>query len=222
MQTTISWTNDAELFALARRELFTALVGDAMDKMGLVKQFLPPYLKPLRDDMVVIGRAMTVAEADGTSEQPFGRMFEALDDLKPNEVYVCAGASPRYALWGEMMSTRAMKLGAAGAVVDGYSRDTRGILRLNFPTFSRGRYAQDQGVRGQVVDFRVPIQFGDVTVQPGDIVFGDLDGGCVVPRAAEGEVFTKALEKARGEKLVQKALENGMSTVEAFRKFGIM
>jgi regulator of RNase E activity RraA len=220
------WKNDADLFALARRELFTALVGDAMDKMGLVNQFLPPYLKPLRDDMVVIGRAMTVIEADVTPGEPpgapFGRMFEALDDLKANEVYVCTGASPRYALWGEMMSTRALKLGAAGAVVDGYSRDTRGILRLNFPTFSRGRYAQDQGVRGQVVDFRVPIRFGEVAVQPGDIVFGDLDGVCVVPRAAEVETFTKALEKARGEKLVQKALENGMSTVEAFRKFGIM
>lgn len=44
MKTTISWRDDEELFALVRRELFTALVGDAMDKMGLVKQFLPPYL----------------------------------------------------------------------------------------------------------------------------------------------------------------------------------
>ncbi len=220
------WKDDAELFALARRELFTALVGDAMDKLGLLHQFLPPDLKPLRDDMVVIGRAMTVLEADvvaaGPQLPPFGKMFEALDDLKPGEVYICAGASPRYALWGEMMSTRAAKLGAAGAVVEGYSRDTPGILRLNFPTFSYGRYAQDQGPRGTVVDFRVPLAFGDVTVQPGDIVFGDLDGVCVVPRAAEVETFTKALEKARGEKLVQLALADGMSTVEAFRKFGIM
>ena len=220
------WKDDAELFALARRELFTALVGDAMDKLGLLHQFLPPHLKPLRDDMVVIGRAMPVLEADvvaaGPQLPPFGKMFEALDDLKPGEVYICAGASPRYALWGEMMSTRAAKLGAAGAVVEGYSRDTPRILRLNFPTFSYGRYAQDQGPRGAVVDFRVPLVFGDVTVQPGDIVFGDLDGVCVVPRAAEVEIFTKALEKARGEKLVQQALANGMSTVAAFNKFGIM
>jgi len=220
------WKDDADLFALARSELFTALVGDAMDKMGLLRQFLPPYLKPLRDDMVVVGRAMTALEADvvpGESAGPqFGRMFEALDDLKANEVYVCTGASPEYALWGEMMSTRAIKLGAAGAVVDGYSRDTPGVLRLNFPTFSRGRYAQDQGPRGRVVDFRVPIMFGNVKVQPGDIVFGDLDGVCIVPKVAEVETFCKALEKARGEKLVKKALENGMSSAEAFKKFGIM
>ncbi len=149
-------------------------------------------------------------------------MFEALDDLKLNEVYVCSGASPRYALWGEMMSTRARKLCAAGAVVDGYSRDTLGILKLNFPTFSRGRYAQDQGPRGQVVDFRVPLQFGEVLIQSGDIIFGDRDGVCVVPQEAEADVFTHALEKASREKTLQKALESGMSTVEAFKMFGIM
>jgi regulator of RNase E activity RraA len=220
------WKDDDELFSLARRTLMTALVGDAMDKLGLVHQFLPPYLKPLDDSMVIVGRALTVVEEDVSGEDPgrplFGIMFEALDDLKSNEVYVCSGASPRYALWGEMMSTRARKLGAAGAVVDGYSRDTLGILRLNLPTFSRGRYAQDQGPRGQVVDFRVPLQFGDVLIQPGDIIFGDLDGVCVVPQEAEEDVFTHALEKASREKTLQKALESGMSTVEAFKMFGIM
>lgn len=220
------WKDDDELFSLARRILMTALVGDAMDQLGLVHQFLPPYLKPLDDSMVVVGRAMTVVEEDVSGEDPgrplFGKMFEALDDLKLNEVYVCSGASPRYALWGEMMSTRARKLGAAGAVVDGYSRDTLGILKLNFPSFSRGRYAQDQGPRGQVVDFRVPIRFGEVIINPGDIIFGDLDGVCVVPRKAEVEVFTRAFDKASREKTLQKALENGMSTVEAFKKFGIM
>jgi regulator of RNase E activity RraA len=84
-------------------------------------------------------------------------MLEALDDLKPNEVYICTGGSPRYALWGELMSIRAMHCGAAGAVLDGYSRDTRGILKLGFPTFSHGSYAQDQNPRGKVVDYRVPI-----------------------------------------------------------------
>lgn len=227
----VPWRSDGELFELARRELFSALVGDAMDQLGLQRQFLPPQLRPLDDAMVVIGRAMPVLEADCGEEErpadprlarPFGLMFEALDDLKPGEVYVCTGASPSYALWGELMSTRALKLGAAGAVVDGYSRDTRGILRLGFPTFSHGRYAQDQGPRGRVVDFRQPITIGQATVRPGDILFGDLDGVCVVPREQEEEVFVRALEKARGENLVRAAIERGMSTREAFDRFGIM
>ena len=57
------WRDDDELFRLARRELFTAVVGDIMDKLGYLRQFLPPQIKPLRDDMVVLGRAMTVLEA---------------------------------------------------------------------------------------------------------------------------------------------------------------
>jgi regulator of RNase E activity RraA len=229
----IVWQSDEELFKLARQELFTAVVGDIMDKLGFQRQFLPPQIQALRPDMVAIGRAMTVLEADVFTEKaegsanammakPFGLMLEALDDLKPGEIYVCTGASPTYALWGELMSTRAIKLGAAGAVLDGYSRDTNGILALNFPTFSWGRYAQDQGPRGKVIDFRVPLEIGGVRVQPGDIVFGDLDGVCVVPRQAEEEIFVKALEKARGEKLVKQAIEDGMGAADAFRKFGIM
>jgi regulator of RNase E activity RraA len=221
------WGSDEELFDTLRRELFTAVVGDVMDTMGLLRQFLPPQLRPLRDDMVVTGRAMTVLEADVPSDtdlatEPFGLMFRALDDLKAGEVYVCAGGSPRYALWGELMSTRATKLGAAGAVVDGYHRDTSGILRLGFPTFSYGGYAQDQAPRGKVTDFRVPLEVGGVKVKPGDIVFGDLDGVCVIPRDAEEEVFRRALEKVRKENSVGQAIEEGMSAQEAFEKFGVM
>jgi regulator of RNase E activity RraA len=142
--------------------------------------------------------------------------------LKFGEVYVCTGGSPNYALWGELMSVRAIRLGAAGAVLDGYSRDTHGILSLNFTTFSYGSYAQDQGPRGKVIDFRVPLEIGGVKVLPGDIVFGDIDGVCIIPKRAEDEVFAKSIEKARGEKLVRQAIESGMSASDAFKNFGIM
>src|SRR5271169_5546485 len=227
MSATKLWKSDDELFALAQRELFTCVVGDVMDKMDLQHQFLPPQIQPLRQDMVVIGRAMTVLSVDVFAEKiagsanklmdkPFGLMLEALDDLKPGEVYVNTGSSPRNAMWGEMMSTRAMKLGAVGAVLNGYSRDTRAVLDLKFPTFSWGSYGQDAGPRYKVVDFRIPIEIGTVLVNPGDILFGDIDGVCCIPREIESEVFTKALEKARGEKLVRKALEAGSSAAEAF------
>lgn len=226
------WKNDEELFRLMRAELFTALVGDLLDRNGYLKQFLPPDIKPLDPGMIVIGRAMPVLEQDleasmdnGRSApppKPFGRMFEALDSLKANEVYICSGASPTYALWGGLMSTRARYLGATGAIVNGYSRDTTEILRLDFPTFSLGGYAQDQGPRGHVIDFACPIQFGQVTVHPGDLVFGDRDGVVIVPAEAEKDALEGALEKARGEQLVRQSIVNGMSTVDAFNSYGIM
>lgn len=228
---TIFWKNDDELFDIVRNELYTAVVGDVMDKLGLLNQFLPPQIQPLQDDMFIIGRAMTVLEADVVSNsssnnpvlnKPFGLMLEALDDLKKNEVYICTGSSPAYALWGELMATRAQILGAAGAVVDGYSRDTKGILELKFPSFSYGRYAQDQALRGKVIDFRVPIEIKGVKINSGDIIVGDIDGVCIVPREVEEKVFRLSIEKARGEKMVQKKILEGMSTKEAFDKYGIM
>lgn len=227
------WKNDKELYSIAKKELFVALVGDVMDKLGYQHQFLPPNIKPLNNDFIVIGRAMPALEADVFEEvvedtknpimkKPFGIMFEALDSLQEDEVYICTGASPSYALWGGLMSTRAMKLGAAGAVLHGYSRDTNEVLNLNFPTFSFGGYAQDQGPRGKIIDYRVPIEIEGIRINPGDIIYGDRDGVVIVPKEIEEEAFMGAIEKARGEQLVKKALENGMSTVDAFEKFGIM
>ncbi|GGW49436.1 RraA family protein [Arenibacter certesii] len=227
------WKNDEDLFKHARKELFTAVIGDAMDKMKLFHQFLPPRIQPLKNDMFLIGRAMPVLEADTFEElsiggqnklmaKPFGLMLEALDDLKKNEVYICTGSSPRYALIGELMMTRAMKLGAAGAVANGYSRDTFGLLDLGFPVFSYGNYAQDQGPRGKVIDFRVPIEIEGVRISPGDIIVGDVDGVCVVPKVFEDKIFLRAFEKAREEKTVLKAIQDGMSAVEAWEKYQIM
>jgi regulator of RNase E activity RraA len=224
--------SDADLFALIRHELFTCVVGDVMDRLGLRRQYLPPEIRPLSADMVLVGRALPVLECDYYSDrstgqgpladQAFGIMFQALDDLKPGEVYITSGVSGQYAMWGEMMSTRAKILGAAGAVLNGFSRDTRGVLALGLPVFSHGPYGQDQGVRGKIVDFRCPIDVGQVRMEPGDILFGDVDGVLAIPRAAEAEVLRLALEKVRGEKKVSAAIRQGMSTVEAWATYGIM
>jgi len=226
------FADDAEMFDAMKRELFTAVVGDILDTMGLLHQFLPPRLRPVRDEMVVLGRAMPVLEADhfGRSvagqnpltAKPFGLMFRALDDLKQHEVYICTGSSPRYALWGGLMSTRAIHLKAAGAVLDGYCRDTSEILDLGFPTFCMGSFAQDQGPRGKVVDYRVPIEIEGVAIRPGDIIYGDRDGVLVIPVEAAEEAISKAFEKVSTESKVRLAIQNGMSTVEAFETFGVM
>ncbi len=224
--------SDEELILLVKDELFTAVIGDVMDKLGLLHQFLPPGIRPLRDNMTLVGKAMPVLQVDTVDNwgagnnpvlrQPFGLMLDALDDLKTNEVYICSGVPPSYALWGQLMSARALKLGAAGAVVNGYSRDTLGILEMNFPVFSYGSYAKDQAPRGKVVDFRVPVEISGVVVRPGDYVVGDRDGVCIVPLEVSAEVFEKAFEKARGERVVHKNILAGMPAKTAFDVYGIM
>ena len=224
--------DDAQLFRQIRDELFVAAVGDVLDTMGWQHQFLPPGIAPLEKSMRIVGRAMPVLEADvvndGTrsagplSGKPFGLMLEALDDLKPGEIYIATGASLRYALWGGLMSTRARHLKAAGAILDGYVRDAGEIERLGFDVFCRGTYAQDQGVRGQVIDYRCTIEIEGVRIAPGDLLFGDREGVLVIPRAVEAEAVAKALDKVRTENKVADAIRGGMSACEALATFGVM
>lgn len=220
----MDWTNDAELFRLMRERLFTAIVGDVLDLSGYRNQFLPPQCRPLRPHMIVCGRAMTVHEmdVDGPDDRPFGLMLKALDSLQENEVYIAAGGSPQYALWGELMSTAARARGAAGAVLAGFTRDTNGILAMDFPVFCYGSYAQDQRGRGQVVDFRSTLQIDKVTVHPGDIVFGDVDGVLVLPKEAEIEVVCRALEQTEREATAKSLLRGGQSAERVFSEIGVL
>lgn len=213
-----------DLFQTILAELYTPVVGDILDDLGFVHQFLPPAVQPMRDGMKIAGRAMPVLMIDvfGKQKQPFGRLTEALDQLQPGEVYLASGGEMRCAYWGEILTATAKRRGAVGAVINGYHRDTPRVLEQDWPVFSRGRFAQDSAVRTQVVDYRCAIEVGGVRVEPGDLVFGDLDGVVVVPRRVEAEVIERALAKARGEKLVRREIEAGMSSTEAFRKYGIL
>lgn len=227
----MKYASDQEKLDTINKELFSCVIGDVMDTMGYTHQYLPPQIRPLREDMKIVGRAKTVLEADCAGHRvhhenrtaAFGVMFDALDSIKENEVYICTGSSPNYACWGELMSTAAMHRGAVGAVVEGYSRDTEGIYGLNFPTFSMGCYGQDQGMRGRVIDYDCPIEFSNkVLVNPGDIVYGDIDGVVIIPTKIEDEVIEAALEKVRGENMVRKLIQEGMPTRKVWDEYGIM
>jgi 4-hydroxy-4-methyl-2-oxoglutarate aldolase len=93
-------TSDEELFASLRDHLFTAVVGDVLDRLGHRRQFLPQAIRPLRENMRIVGRAMPVLEADvfddvsdlsrgPLGKKPFGLMLDALNDLKPGRDLRC-------------------------------------------------------------------------------------------------------------------------------------
>ena len=233
-----AWKNDNEMFTLIKEKLYTPVVGDILDQMGYPHQFLPANIRPLatmvdptpyaapgeeNTRLKLAGFACTVLENDvyGVPKKPFGLLTEALDQLRPNDVYIATGAH-HSALWGELLTATARTRGAAGAVLDGYSRDTPQVLEQNFPVFCTNCWAQDSSIRTYVFDFRCTIEIGQVTIHDGDIVFGDVDGVLIIPKGIAVEALEKALEKAAAEKLVRKAIEGGMSATEAFAHFGIL
>ena len=220
----MEFKSETELFQVMKDTLYTPVVGDILDEMGYTHQFLPPYVRPMREEMKIAGKAMTVLMIDvfGPQSEPFGRLCECLDQIRENEVYICTGGTKRCAYWGELLTATAKTRGGNGAIVDGYHRDTPQVLEQNWPVFSQGGYAQDSSVRTKVVDYRCTIEIGQVTINDGDYIFGDVDGVVVIPKDVAKEVVIRALDKAGKEKSLRKAVESGMPVSEAFKIYGVL
>ena len=143
---------------------------------------------------------------------PFDRFTEALDQIEPAEIYLATVGALRCAAWGEILTAAARVRGGVGALIDGFHKDTPKVIEQSWPVFSRGCYAQDAAVRAAVTDSRCPIEVGGVSIHPGGLAFGELDGVVMIPHQLEVEVIEKALEKARGEKPARAEIEAGSSS----------
>jgi 4-hydroxy-4-methyl-2-oxoglutarate aldolase len=214
---------DTAVDLVLREKLYTAVIGDILDQLGYVTQFLPADVRAIAAEMKVVGRAMPVQLAASTKVrgQGFTNLLAALDALREGEVYVASGGDLECAAWGELMTAAARSRGARGAVVNAYHRDTDRILEQGWPVFSRGAYAQDAAVRSVVVDVRARIDIDGVDVSPGDLIVGDRDGVLIVPQIAEAEVLRLSVEKAQAESRVRAAIDGGASATDAFKEFGV-
>lgn len=218
-------TDDTSRFEMMKKELYSSVIADAMDSHGFRDRILRHDIRPLYPEAIVVGRSMTVLSVDvfEIPDEPYKLELEAVDSLKEGDVLVAqTNGSVRSSLWGELLSTAACARGARGAVIDGFTRDTKTIIEMQFPLFVRGIAPYDSKGRSDVIAYNTTIECGGVTINPGDIIFGDYDGVVVVPKEKENEIIESALEKARGETEVRKALQDGMSATEAFAKYGIL
>lgn len=222
--TTYLPTDDSAKFELIRKSLYSPVIGDVLDGIGRTHQFLPPDIRPILPNMVLVGRAMPVLIADvfGAQARPFGKLTEALDSLQAGDVYFARTGRLNCASWGEILTTTARIREAAGVVTDGFHRDTSRVIAQDWPVFSRGGYGQDAGVRASVIDFGIPVEMGALRVEPGDLVFGDMDGVVVIPRSIENEVLELAFNKVTAEHVTRAAIECGMSSTEAFATYGVL
>jgi len=208
-------------------KLFSSVISDCLDEVGVREQALPPRIRPLDESLVMVGRARTALFMDvyavTPGENPYALEMALIDSLKPGEIPVFAcGASGRIAPWGELLSTAAKVRGAAGALMDGGVRDIKAIRAMGFAVFHGGIAPLDSKGRGVVKAIDVPIECAGVAVAPGDLVFGDADGVVVVPQRVEAEVLALAFEKIAGERNTLRDLQAGESLASVFAKYGIL
>ena len=208
-----------------RQLLFTAVVCDALDTLGLRNQSPRVPLTPLTSQELLVGRCKTTLWADmfHPDPQPYELELQAVDACQPDHVLIAAaGGSMRSGIWGELLTTAARNRGCIGAVVDGAVRDVAKIRALGFSLFARGTCNYDSLHRQRVIDVDVPVDIGGVTVHPQDLILADGDGIVVVPQDVEREVIAKACHKVGAENQVRTAIEGGMSAQAAYRKYGVL
>ena len=209
-----------------RSQLYSAVVADALDQLGLRNQSPRVALSPhTGGDKVLLGRCKTTLWADMShvDPQPYALELQAVDECRPDDVLIAAaGGSMRSGIWGELLTTAAKNTGCVGAIIDGAIRDVHKIADMNFPVYARGRCVYDSLNRQRVIDIDVPVEIDGVTFSPGDLVIADSDGIVVIPQAAEAEALRLALAKVEGENTVRDAIRGGLKATAAFKKYGIL
>ncbi len=220
-------TLDATLFDRMARDLYVAVISDMLDGLGLRSQVMRPYVRPIDPSRapVLVGRAATVVVAPQFEvvAQPYTNQIAAIDALTPDDVVVIAtGGNDEIAVWGELFSNASLARGARGMVTDGCHRDTRMIQKLEFPVFSRGARPVDISGRGTVVSHGRPVEVAGVRVEPGDVVFAEIDGIAVIPQAVADEVVTRAFEKVAKEDGAREDLRNGAYLADVWARYKVL
>ena len=216
---------ELQLFHDIETKLYTAVVSDSLDQVGLRHQAMGEYLRPLGPASTFAGWARTIVCADihYVPERPYDKEIEAVDSILRGEVVVVSTQrSIRNAPWGELLSTAAKAREARGAVIDGLVRDVKKIEQVQFPVFAAGIKPVDSMGRGMVTDYNIPTECGGVVVNPGDLVFADYDGVVVVPAHALTEVMQLAFDKVNRENATRRELQQGAYLRDVYKKYGVL
>jgi 4-hydroxy-4-methyl-2-oxoglutarate aldolase len=208
--------------------LYSAVLSDVLDSLGLTAQALRPFVRPLDESLVLFGRARTGLYMPRyhvePGHNPYAVEIALVDDLGPGEVavFACGGPTDRIAPWGELLTTASMARGAAGCVTDGLVRDVRRIRELRFAVFHGGIGPLDSKGRAEMMAMDVPVECAGVRVEPGDYLFGDVDGVVVIPRLAAAETIRLGLEKVAAEDRTREMLATGKRLKEVFDELGVL
>jgi 4-hydroxy-4-methyl-2-oxoglutarate aldolase len=184
--------------------LETSNVADA-DKSIRV---LHSSIRPVVDNLPMIGVARTV-----NCHEDFLTVIKALGDSMPDEVLVINAHDSSAASTGELFATEAKRRGLAGIVIDGACRDLAGIRKLKFPVYARSS-SPLAGTTKRIFDTQVAIQCGGITVNPGDILFGDDDGVIVASVDEFAELIPIAEQIRQTEVELSRRMAQGTSLLD--------
>src|SRR5580658_257017 len=105
------------MFDRMEKKLYSAVISDILDDVGVRGHTLGHLIRPIRADMVLAGRAVPIVSSRvfEVPEHPYTVSIEVLDGLRQNEVpLIVTNNDSTTAMWGELFSTAARARGARG------------------------------------------------------------------------------------------------------------
>ncbi len=160
---------------------------------------LPHDIRPVNPQHKMVGTALTVFTQPGDNRPIHLAIYGARQ--AGYALIIDGHAYARCAYMGDLMLGACKALDFSGVVINGYIRDWDGVTALDFPVYTRG-FLPPAPTKEKDGEINAPICIGGVTIQPGDLVMGDCDGVCVIPRehieaVLEAAEKRKAYEEAR-------------------------
>lgn len=203
-------------------QLYTGAVNDVLREFCLLNQALPGHIVPLREYRTIAGFAFTVKSSPNamiSGEMDF--RVKMLDEMKEDAFVVWDTTNDTQAtLWGGVMTATAKGKKVKAACIDGGIRDTHQILEADFPVFYKYRISNGSLGRCLITHYQVTLSIGGVTIKPGDIILGDIDGVLVVPREIAYDVLLRAEEIKENEKVIFGWVKEGQSIQDITKKGG--
>lgn len=218
---------DVEEIAKRYKILYTGLIYDAMESVGLKGRAMNSGMYPLLHTMKVAGPAFTMHGIATPSRDVHTHnvrlglmksMTRGCVQIRDTQGDLSCGQ------FGEISATAAQAVGCTGAVIDGSTRDSNYLIDMGFPTFCRFRNPVEAFGRFMIVDYQIPIYVkgidGNLLVNPGDYVFGDNDGVVIVPNEKTLEILKIAEGWYESEGRSRDAMAAGRDPFEVYKEFG--
>jgi regulator of RNase E activity RraA/CMP-N-acetylneuraminic acid synthetase len=234
----VNWPKDFELanliavglreqerrfYAVLRSVLSSPLLSDVLDELGVSGVLAGGFTANL-PAAKILGRAKTVQLDVCTDDDDYRKIYDTLtlyDHVVPDDIIVVSNRVPDSAFFGELNARLALRAGAAGAIIDGVTRDSRETADLGFPVFSKGRRCRDARRRGVMTFKNRTVVIDGVNVHKDDLIFADVDGIVVVPGHVERTVIDRALGAVRTEREIVADIAAGVETAALVQRHGL-